>query len=143
MSGPSISQPGLPSLTQRPTFFGSQQTSPSAQSVVSASGLSIASASGPQHITVSSLQGEYVTAVVQLTKDGKPVVYAEDLLPDVGLGLDVDAGQVTLAQFEALASRLGRATLSADGAGASAYARVIGQAMLPLGRLLRVRICAI
>ncbi|KAL1714800.1 hypothetical protein EV715DRAFT_256927 [Schizophyllum commune] len=137
MSGPSITQAGLPSLPQRPTFFGSQQTSPSAQSVVSASGLSIASASGPQHITVSSLQGEYVTAVVQLTKDGKPVVYAEDLLPDVGLGLEIDAGQVTLAQFEALASRLGRATLSADGVGSSAYARVIGQAMLPLGRLLR------
>ncbi|KAI5894255.1 uncharacterized protein SCHCODRAFT_02498599 [Schizophyllum commune H4-8] len=137
MSGPSISQPGLPSLPQRSTFFGSQQTSPSAQSVVSASGLSIASASGPQHITVSSLQGEYVTAVVQLTKDGKPVVYAEDLLPDVGLGLEVDAGQVTLAQFEALASRLGRATMSAEGSGAPSYARAMGRAMLPLGRLLR------
>ncbi|TRM68445.1 hypothetical protein BD626DRAFT_481753 [Schizophyllum amplum] len=126
MSGPSISQPGLANMPHRSTLFGSAQMSPSAQSVVSASG---------QQVTVSSLQGEYVTAVVQLTRDMRPVVFAEDLLPESSF--DVSPGDVTLQQFEGLARRLGREGAFADAVSPPACAQAIRNAMMSLSQLLR------
>ena len=53
-------------------------------------------------VTASSLSGEYINVVVQVTKDGVPVVYPEWRLP-VG-GLDVGVPDVTYAQFTSLAA---------------------------------------
>ncbi|WVF68862.1 hypothetical protein IAT40_003635 [Kwoniella sp. CBS 6097] len=52
-------------------------------------------------VTASSLSGEYVHIVVQVTKDGVPVLYPRVKLPIEGL--DVGVSDVTGAQFVALA----------------------------------------
>lgn len=53
-------------------------------------------------VTASSLSGEYINVVVQVTKDGVPVVYPDWRLP-VG-GLDIGVPDVTYDQFIQLAS---------------------------------------
>ncbi|WVQ75263.1 hypothetical protein IAR50_004876 [Cryptococcus sp. DSM 104548] len=56
-------------------------------------------------VTASSLSGEYVHVVVQVTKDGVPVVYPHLRLPVEEFDLGVS--DVTFAQYSQLASRLG------------------------------------
>lgn len=58
-------------------------------------------------VTASSLSGEYVHVVVQVTKDGIPVVYPHGRLPVKEFDLGVS--DVTYDQFMALATRLGLA----------------------------------
>lgn len=54
-------------------------------------------------ITASSLSGDYLHLVVQVTTDYKPVVYFEEHLPYDGLTIGVS--EVTLEQFNALANQ--------------------------------------
>ena len=54
-------------------------------------------------VTASSLSGEYVDVVVQVTKDGVPVVYPSWTLPVPDL--DIGVADVTFAQFQHLASK--------------------------------------
>ncbi|KAL0949128.1 hypothetical protein HGRIS_009212 [Hohenbuehelia grisea] len=81
----------------RQSTLGSVQTSPSAYSIVSTSS---------QAHTVTSLRGDYIYIVVQVTKDFQPVVYSDWRLPEARYDLSV--ADVTLAQFEALAVECGR-----------------------------------
>lgn len=70
-------------------------TSPSIQSTTGS----------PIHtVTLSSLSGHYVHAVVQVTRDLHPVLYCNMLLPETPFDLRV--ADITLSQFEALANRL-------------------------------------
>ncbi|TFY72077.1 hypothetical protein EVG20_g918 [Dentipellis fragilis] len=85
-----------PSLT-RPRFLGSAQASPTGSTVIS---------SAAQPITVSSVTGSYVYLTVQVTRDGHPVIYADWKLPEQNYDLGV--ADVTLAQFEELATRVRR-----------------------------------
>lgn len=57
-------------------------------------------------VTASSLSGEHLRVVVQVTKDGVAVVYPAFTLPVEGL--DVYVGSVTGQQFSALAANTGR-----------------------------------
>ncbi|KAH7888050.1 cyclin-dependent protein kinase inhibitor [Phlebopus sp. FC_14] len=82
---------------QSPRSLDSTHTSPSIQS---------ATASPTHAVTLSSLSGSYVHAIVQVTRDLQPVLYNELLLPETSFDLGVM--DVTLAQFEALANRLDR-----------------------------------
>lgn len=59
--------------------------------------------SGSTQGTISSLRGDYLYTVVQMTKDLHPVVYASQLLPETAFDLRV--ADVTLEQFEALSLR--------------------------------------
>ena len=56
-------------------------------------------------VTASSLSGEYVEVVVQLTSDGIPVAYPDWTLPVSDV--DVGVSEVTFDQFQALASKNG------------------------------------
>ncbi|KAK2466431.1 hypothetical protein APHAL10511_002073 [Amanita phalloides] len=82
----------------RSTLIESAHTSPS---VYSNYGVS-----APPTLTISSLQGEYVRVTVQVTKDRQPVIYSDWFLPTADFDLCVC--DVTFAQFESLAGRLGR-----------------------------------
>ncbi|RXK38872.1 hypothetical protein M231_03821 [Tremella mesenterica] len=61
-------------------------------------------------VTASSLSGEYLHIIVQVTRDLIPVVYSDDLLPlppidpKSNVKLNVGVSNVTLEQFDALAS---------------------------------------
>lgn len=57
-------------------------------------------------VTASSLSGEYVHIVVQLTKDQVPVLYPGWTLPVPGF--DIGVADVSSAQFESLATSLDR-----------------------------------
>lgn len=67
----------------------------------------------PSLVTASSLSGSYLRIVVQVTKDGIPVVF-EDLAlpvptaPGLNLDLDVYVGSVTQNQFEGFADATGK-----------------------------------
>lgn len=57
-------------------------------------------------VTASSLSGDYVHIVVQLTKDSIPVIYPDWRLPVPGF--DIGVPDVSLKQFTSLASSLNR-----------------------------------
>ncbi|KAL4082008.1 hypothetical protein V8B97DRAFT_1863407 [Scleroderma yunnanense] len=82
---------------QSPKSPDSIHTSPSIQSTTGS----------PMHtVTLSSLSGHYIHAVVQVTRDLHAVLYYDLLLPETSFDLGV--ADVTLAQFEALAKKLDR-----------------------------------
>lgn len=85
-------------------------------------------------MTASSLSGEYINVVVQVTKDGVPVVYPEWRLP-VG-GLDIGVPDVTIDQFCVLASSMGRTFNAPSGASAVEWYQAIEGAMAPLAEVL-------
>ncbi|BGO89599.1 hypothetical protein NBRC10512_001550 [Rhodotorula toruloides] len=90
-------------------------------------------------VTASSLSGEHVRIVVQVTKDGHPVAYPLWKLPVDGL--DIHVADVTLEQFEALARRLGKTLDPAkvkNQEDPSAWHRAIADALIPLEELLTV-----
>jgi CDK inhibitor PHO81 len=90
----------------------------------------------PGHaLTVSSLSGEYVYAVIQVTRDLQPVVYPNLRLADVEFNLGV--ADVTLAQFEALASRSGK-RLDLKNTDPQNLAAAISGSMCSLSQLLKV-----
>ncbi|KAG1753695.1 uncharacterized protein EDB91DRAFT_412534 [Suillus paluster] len=95
-STPSNSQTSLP-WQQSPRSLDSTYTSPSIHS----------NAASPLHtLTLSSLIGNHVHIIVQVTRDLHPVIFGDYLLPESSFDLVVS--DVTLEQFQALASRLER-----------------------------------
>jgi len=115
---------------ERSVSIGSNQTSPSNQS-------NIGSAEHP--LTISSLRGSYVYLVVQVTRDFHPVVYAEWMLPQPGFDLRV--ADVSLAQFEALASRLGRNFDGTIDTSTQGWNTSISRSMISLVQLMKVGQC--
>lgn len=112
---------------RRPNHLGSVQASPVVNTNIG----------GGQTWTISSLQGDYVYVVVQVTRDLQPVVYFNWLLPNTDFDLGVS--DVTLAQFETLAKTLGRNDIGAAGKGPTGWARSLSQSMVSLDSLLKVR----
>ncbi|KAG6903307.1 hypothetical protein C0995_013060 [Termitomyces sp. Mi166 len=123
---PSIGQPGRPKWPHRSRLIGSAQASPSVHSITNEDG---------QFLTISSLQGTYIYTVVQVTKDLQPVIFSEWLLPAADFKLGVS--DVTLAQFESLAHRLGRGCPSRAVA-VGEWVSVLPKSMLSLAQLLKL-----
>lgn len=123
-----LAVPSMNSVTSHRALISramdSTQTSPSMISTVPST-------------TVSSLQDNYLFVTVQVTRDLHPVVYSEWLLPQSEFQLGV--GDVTLAQFEALAVRLGRTTASVDKT--LDWRRRLQGCMLSLTQLMTVCFC--
>ncbi|KAG6378418.1 cyclin-dependent protein kinase inhibitor [Boletus reticuloceps] len=118
----------VPPWRQSPRSMDSTHTSPSIQS---------APASPSHAVTLSSLSGNYVYAVVQVTRDQQPVLYGEQLLPESSYDLGV--ADVTLAQFDALANRLDRGEqLIRRITSIQDWYRVLPQVMLPLSRFMQL-----
>ena len=86
---------------------------------------------------ISSLQGDYLYVVIQVTRDLHPVVYFDWLLP--GIEFELGVADVTLAQFETLAERLGRNEIVA-GNTVGDWARSVSRLMISLEKLLKVNI---
>ncbi|KAH9943358.1 cyclin-dependent protein kinase inhibitor [Epithele typhae] len=107
---------------------GSAQTSPTNPTLVQASGHSL---------THSSVTGSYIYVTVQVTRDLHPVVFADWKLPDEHYDLGV--ADATLAQFQALAARLGRGGPTPDPSSSppSLWSRWIASSMVTLQELLR------
>jgi CDK inhibitor PHO81 len=124
----SMPQPSLSRWSHRSSLIGSAHTSPS---VSSANNLG-----GQAALTISSLHGSYVFAVVQVTRDLQPVVYSEWLLQ--GTDYDLGVSDVTLVQFEALSRRLGRNINSEDSAAVKDWSSILSHCMISLADLLKV-----
>ena len=95
---------------------------------------------GPSVVTASSLSGEHVRVVVQVTSDGVPVAFPQWKLPVEGF--DVHVGEVTAAQFFALAERTGKTldkALIADQADPGDWYQAILGSLVSLEELLKVR----
>ncbi|KAI0650656.1 cyclin-dependent protein kinase inhibitor [Trametes meyenii] len=109
--------------------LGSAPTSPSNPSLAMASGHSL---------THSSVTGSYIYVTVQVTRDFHPVIYADWRLPDDQYNLGV--ADVTLAQFQSLATRLGRSGAAPDATStsSSAWSRWISSSMITLQDLLKL-----
>lgn len=103
-------------------------TSPSVQSTTGS----------PIHaVTLSSLSGHYVHAVVQLTRDLHPVLYYDMLLPETSFDLRV--ADVTLSQFEALAKSLDREEqLIRRVASGQEWHKVLPRLMISLSRFMQL-----
>lgn len=119
----------IPPWRQSPLSLDSAHTSPSIQSPP---------ASPSHRVTLSSLSGNYVYAVVQVTRDLQPVLFGEQLLPESAYELGV--ADVTLAQFEALSQRVERGEqLCRRTTSVQDWYRVLPRLMLPLARFMQVR----
>ncbi len=90
-----------------------------------------------QTLTISSLQGDYIYVVLQVTRDLHPVECFDWFLP--GLEFDIGVADVTLAQFEALAKSLGRWDIGMTGVSPRAWATAVSKSMVPLHQLLKVK----
>ncbi|GAA5978148.1 hypothetical protein JCM10908_004246 [Rhodotorula pacifica] len=92
---------------------------------------------GPSVVTASSLSGEHVRIVVQVTSDGHPVAWPQWKLPVDGL--DVFVGDVTLEQLSTLAKRLGKSVDTSRVGNAddpSEWYGVIAESLVSLEELL-------
>ncbi|ORY35033.1 hypothetical protein BCR39DRAFT_144265 [Naematelia encephala] len=87
-------------------------------------------------VTASSLSGDYVHVVVQVTKDGHPVVYPDWHLPIPGFEIGVTG--VTLAQFQALAASTSRPLVTPETSSPSEWSPVISNSLVSLEELLAV-----
>jgi CDK inhibitor PHO81 len=99
------------------------------------------SGAGSSVVTASSLSGEHVRLVVQVTSDGVPVAYPLWKLPVEGF--DVHVGEVTSSQFIALAKRLGKILdieTIGDRTDPVAWYQAILGSLIPLDELLRVSV---
>ena len=90
---------------------------------------------GGQTLMISSLQGKYLYIVIQVTRDLYPVVYFDWLLP--GIEFELGVADVTLAQFETLAEKLGRNEIIA-GNTVGDWAQSVSRLMISLDKLLKV-----
>ena len=124
----SVPQASLSRWSHRSSLIKSAHTSPSV-SYTNNSG-------GQAALTISSLHGSYVFAVVQVTRDLHPVVYSEWLLP--GIDYDLGVSDVTLGQFEALSRRLGRHIDSQENVGVRDWSSSLAHTMISLADLLKV-----
>lgn len=126
------SPPPKPSLLRPPHFIPSLGSTHSSPSVYSNYGLNVLN---NKTFTISSLQGQYIRVTVQVTKDLEPVIFSDWMLPSTDFDLSVC--DVTLAQFESLATRLGRGveylTDSLDGLTA-----LLPKAMVSLTRFFNI-----
>lgn len=89
-------------------------------------------------VTASSLSGEYVDLVVQVTSDGHPVVWSQHTLPVPGL--DIGVADVTYDQFSSLAEATGKTFSPPPTSGSSPgewYKAIIGS-MISLQNLLAI-----
>ena len=127
MSGDRLTQLPPPRTLRRPNHTGSVVSSPSYA----------ASKGGGQTLMISSLQGKYLHIVIQVTRDLHPVVYFDWLLP--GIEFELGVADVTLAQFEKLAERLGRNEII-PGNTLGDWARSVPRFMISLENLLKVNI---
>lgn len=125
ISGDQLTQLTPLRISLRPNRVGSAFSSPAYT----------ASKGGGQTFTISSLQGNYLYVVIQVTRDLHPVVYFDWLLP--GIEFELGVADVTLAQFEALAERLGRDKIAASNTIGN-WARSVSQSMISLDKLLKV-----
>jgi CDK inhibitor PHO81 len=124
----STPQPSLSRSSHRSSLIGSAHTSPSVKSVNDTGGQAA--------LTISSLHGSYVFAVVQVTRDLHPVVYSDWLLP--GTDFDLCVSDVTLEQFEALSHRFGRHMNPEDSATIKDWSSLLTRSMISLADLLKV-----
>lgn len=96
---------------------------------------------GTSVVTASSLSGEHIRVVVQVTSDGVPVAYPQWRLPVEGF--DVHVGEVTSEQFLLLAEKTGRkldVSVVTDKSDPGAWYQAILGSLVPLSELLKVRI---
>ncbi|KAK0490676.1 cyclin-dependent protein kinase inhibitor [Armillaria novae-zelandiae] len=122
----SIQQP-IATSPYRSGLVGSTQTSPSTHSI---------SGAGSQSSTISSLRGKYLYVTVQVTRDSIPVVFSHWRLPESNFNLSVC--DVTLAQFEALAERLGRNVDSVTASSVTDWPAFVFWSMMSLSQLLKI-----
>jgi CDK inhibitor PHO81 len=128
MAMPVLSMPQA-SLSHRSSLIGSAHTSPSVSSTNNSG--------GQVALTISSLHGSYVFAVVQVTRDFHPVVYSEWLLP--GTDYELGVSDVTLGQFEGLSRRLGRHINSEeDSVEVKDWSSSLSRSMISLADFLKV-----
>ncbi|KIJ70440.1 hypothetical protein HYDPIDRAFT_23545 [Hydnomerulius pinastri MD-312] len=113
---------------QSPRSLDSTHTSPSIQSTPAS----------PMHtVTLSSLSGNYVHAVIQVTRDLQPVVFSDLLLPETSFDLGI--ADVTLPQFQALADRLDRGEqLIRRVTSIQDWCKVLPRLMVPLSRFMQL-----
>jgi len=113
---------------QSPRSLDSTHTSPSIHSE---------SASPLHTLTLSSLVGNHVYVIVQVTRDLHPVVFSDNLLPEAAFDLEVS--DVTLEQFQALATRVGRNEKSFKKAGSvQELSIMLSHSMLTLADVMQV-----
>lgn len=117
--------PPRPRTTRRLNNVGSVQTSPY-----------LAKTGPSQTSTISSLHGDYIYVVLQVTRDLHPVVCFDWFLP--GVDFDIGVADVTLAQFESLSNSLERSDIGSVGVNAHAWASALSRTMISLDRLLKV-----
>jgi CDK inhibitor PHO81 len=127
ISGDRLTHLPPPRTLRRPNHTGSVVSSP----------VYAATKGGGQTLMISSLQGNYLYVVIQVTRDLHPVIYFDWLLP--GIEFELGVADVTLAQFETLAERLGRNEIVA-GNTAGDWARSVSLLMISLEKLLKVHI---
>lgn len=89
-------------------------------------------------VTASSLSGEYVKLVVQVTRDGVPVTYPVWRLPIDNVDLHVS--DVTWSQLSVLAEQTGRTLRSAEHAGSasSVWYKALSNVVAPLQDVFQV-----
>lgn len=88
-------------------------------------------------LTLSSLIGNHVYIVVQVTRDLHPVIFNDYLLPEASFDLSVS--DVTLEQFLALARRLGRdGNLLGKAASVLEWSRMLSHSMVTLADVVQV-----
>ncbi|KAL7424836.1 phosphate system positive regulatory protein pho81 [Cryptotrichosporon argae] len=85
-------------------------------------------------VTASSLSGEYVNVIVQVTRDGHPVAYSPYHLPVDGVHVGV--ADVSLAEFEALAAARNRTLQPPAESSHAAWFRAISASLAPLDGVL-------
>jgi CDK inhibitor PHO81 len=111
----------------RPGSIGSAHTSPSNHSMAS---------STDHALTISSVSGNHVYIVVQVTRDLHPVVFNNWLLPEPNFDLGV--ADVTLSQFAEIAKR-GKRYPDLSDSTTQNWHSLLFDSMLPLADLLKVR----
>lgn len=89
-------------------------------------------------ITTSSLTGDHVNVIVQVTRDCVPVVYGQWHIPVSEI--DVGVADVSLVQFKSISRAKGRDQLPAQlrATPAAEFSRLISQSMISLESLLEV-----
>jgi len=87
-------------------------------------------------MTVSSLQGEYVHVVVQVTRDLCPVVAFDWHLPQVPF--QVGIADMTLAQYESIARSVGRHQVKGTIRTATEWGKAVSTLMVSVDELLKV-----
>ena len=96
-----------------------------------------AAADSPRSVTISSLSGDYLHVIVQVTRDLVPVVYSKWHLPVNGV--DVGVCSVSAAQFSGIAvgRRMAPNPMHAPGT-VQEWAAIVQTCMLTLEHLLKV-----